>query len=179
MSMFLKPFRQYDEADVVNLYSLVENSGDAGDLCELVSMNPSALDGFGGNISPFAGIQIPRKETLAKVRLATSGSECLVIGMSLWNVRESDALGRPLQYDYQRWAELQVVYSGQTLPVLTRGIVHISGFTGTPGPGSGIGVDSGGAGRWSVLPVCQTPNLGKFLSSTGADGAAIAFLNIK
>ncbi len=178
--MNIKPFRQYDENDVINLFSLAEASGNAGDLAELVSWNPSDSDGYDINneLSPFAGQAIPRYVNKAKVKLATSGSNALVLGALLWNVREQDALGRPLIYNAQRYQELQVVTSGQTVPIMTRGLLTVSGFTGTPAAGSGIQVDDAGNGNWKVVHSSVTPSLGKFLSSTGADGYAIALLHV-
>lgn len=179
--MNIKPFRQYDENDVINLFSLAEASGDAGCLAELQAWNPSDSDGYDINneLSPFAGQAIPRYVNKAKVKLATSGNNNTVIGALLWNVRENDALGRPLIYNAQRYLELQVVTSGQTIPLMTRGILTVSGFVGTPGVGSGIQVSDAGLGDWKVVHSSVTPSLGKFLSSTGADGYAIAWLNIK
>lgn len=178
--MKIKPFRSYDEHEVINLYSLLEDSGNAGDFVEYVSWNPSDSDGYDGstNLSPFGGISIPRYVSKAKVKLATSGSENVVAGILLYDVRTNDALGRPLIFDAQRYNELQVVYSGQTVPMCKRGMVVISGFAGTPAPGSGIGVHNSTAGGWKVLGPAVTPSLGKFLSSTGADGYAVANLLI-
>lgn len=179
--MKIKPFRQYDENDVINLFSLAEASGNQGELVELQAWNPSDSDGYDTNnqLSPFAGIDIPRYVNKAKVRLATSGNTNIVLGALLWDVREQDTLGRPLIYNAQRYQELQVVTSGQTVPVLTRGIMVVSGFTGTPAAGSGIQTDDGGNGNWKVVHPSVTPTLGRFLSSTGADGYAVAFLNVK
>ena len=177
--MQLLPFRQYAEEDVINLYSLVEASGDAGCLTELVSFNPSETDEMvDGGLAPYAGMYSPRIATKAKIQLATSGSEAKGVGMALWNVRETDDLGRKLILDNQRYNELQVVISGQTLPVLRRGIVTVKGFAGTAGPGSGIGVDNAGAGGWKVLAAGASNSLGQFLSSTGTLGQAVAFLNV-
>lgn len=179
--MNLKPFRQYDENDVINLFSLAEASGDAGCLAELQAWNPSDSDGYDNNneLSPFIGQAIPRYVNKAKVKLATSGNTNSVLGALLWNVRELDSLGRPLIYNAQRYQELQVVTSGQSVPILTRGLLTVSGFTGTPGPGSGIQVDDNGLGNWKVVHSSVTPSLGKFLSSTGADGYAIALIITK
>jgi hypothetical protein len=179
--MRLKPFRQFDENDVINLFSLAEASGDAGSLVELVSWNPSDSDGYDSNaeLSPFPGITIPRYVSKAKVKLATAGSEDKILGAMLWDVREQDVLGRPLIYTMQRYLELQTVTSGQAVPVVTKAILTVSGMTGTPAPGSGIGVDAGGNGNWTVIGPAVTPSLGKWLSSTGADGYAIASLHVK
>lgn len=178
--MRLKPFRAYDEHDVINLYSLVENSGNAGELVQFVSWNPSDSDGYDGsnNLAPFGGITIPRYVNKAKVSLSTSGSTLNVVGALLWDVRQTDALGRPLIYDAQRWQELQVVYSGQTVPICKRGILIVSGYEGTAGAGSGIAAGDGGLGAWKVVDITATPILGRFMSTSGADGFAVAYLNV-
>lgn len=178
--MQLKPFRAYDEHDVINLYSLLENSGNAGDLVQFSSWNPSDSDGYDAtnNLSPFPGLTIPRYVNKAKVALSTSGSTNVCAGILLWDVRTNDALGRPLIYDAQRWNELQVVYSGQTVPLAKRGMFVVSGYEGTAGPGSGIAAGDSTAGAWKVVGPAVTPSLGKFMSTSGADGFAVAFINV-
>lgn len=177
--MRIKPFRQYDEHDVINLYSLAEASGNAGELVELQAWNPTDSDGYDGstNFAPFNGISIPRYVNKAKVRLATSGNTNIVLGAMLWDVRETDALGRPLNFDAQRYYELQVATSGQTVPVMTKGMLLVSGHEGTPGPGSGIATADGGLGNYKVVGPAVTPNIGRWLSSTGSDGYAFAYIN--
>jgi hypothetical protein len=178
--MLLKPFRSYDEHDVINLYSLAESSGNAGDLVQFQSWNPSDSDGYdiNQNLSPFAGMSIPRYVGNAKVRIAPAGGDAgIVAGALLYDVRNTDALGRPLIYDAQRWNELQVVYSGQVVPICKRGILIVSGFSGTAAPGSGIGVGAQSNGQWSVIGPAVTPNLGKWMSTSGADGYAVGYLN--
>lgn len=177
--MKIKPFRQFDEHDVINLYSLTQDSGNAGDLVKFGTWNPSDSDGYaGGNLAPFAGMSIPRYVNKATVSLSTSGSTTACVGALLWDVRTVDALGRPLIYDAQRWLELQVVYSGQTVPIVKRAILVVSGYEGTAGPGSGIGAGDSTAGAWKVLGLDATPSLGKFMSQSGADGYAVAYLNV-
>lgn len=178
--MRLKPFRSYDEHDVVNLFSLAEASGNAGELVTFQSFNPSDWDGYdvNQNLAPFPGMTIPRYVNKAKVALAASGTTNLVVGALLYDVRTTDALGRPLIYDAQRYHELQVVYSGQTVPICKRGMLVVSGYEGTAGPGSGIAAADGGAGNWKVIGVNATPSLGRWLSQSGADGFAVAYLNV-
>lgn len=178
--MNLKPFRSYDEHDVINLMSLAEASGNAGDLVENQSFNPSDWDGYdvNQNLAPFAGMTIPRYVNKAKVKLATSGSTNNVVGALLWNVRSTDPLGQPLIYNAQRYAELQVVYSGQTVPICKRGILVVSGYEGVAGPGSGIAAGDGGLGAWKVVGINATPILGRFMSQSGSDGYAIGYLNV-
>lgn len=176
--MRLKPFRSYDESDVINLYALTEGSASAGDLVKFGTWNPDDSDSYTGNLAPFAGMRIPRMVSNARVSLASSGTVNTVVGAILWSVSETDALTRPLIYTPERYNALQVVTSGQNCPILKRGILTCSGFDGTPGPGSGIGVSNTTAGAWSVIGPAVTPSLGKWLSTTGADGYALAFLNV-
>lgn len=178
--MRLKPFRSYDEHDVVNIYSLAESSGNAGDLVENQSFNPSDWDGYDNNqnLAAFPGMTNLRYVNKAKVKLATSGSTTNVVGALLYDVRNTDALGRPLIYDTQRYNELQVVYSGQTVPICKRGMLIISGYEGTAGPGSGIVAGDNGNGAWKVAGLNATPILGRFMSQSGADGYAVAYLNV-
>jgi hypothetical protein len=179
--MQIKPFRAYDENDVLNIYSLAEASGNAGDLVQYQSLNPSDWDGYdmNNNLAPFPGMSIPLYVNKAKVAQSTSGSTTNVLGMAIWNTRQSDPLGRPLIYTPDRYMELHVVTSGQTLPVLKRGMVFVSGYEGTANAGSGIAAGDGGLGAWKVVGKDVTPNLGKWLSQSGADGYALAYLNVQ
>jgi hypothetical protein len=176
--MQLKPFRSYEESDVINLYALQESDVDAGHLVMFGTWDPDNSDGYGANLSPFGGMSIPRKVSNARVSLATSGSTNLVVGATLWAVKEQDALGRPLIYTPDRYNSLQVVTSGQNCPILKRGILVCAGFDGVPAPGSGIAVSDSTPGGWKVIGADETPSLGKWLSSPGADGFAVAFLNV-
>jgi len=181
--MNIKPFRVVNEYDVVNLYSFNGSAADKGNFVELTSFNPSSHNGWSTvNVgAAFDGTWSKRYTVNAKVSYTASGSQT-TLGMLLYSVSDTDENGQQLRFieKYKKDA-LCVVESGEAVPVLTRGIVEISGFQGTPGVGSGAYVSRSGDGSVVVgLPVLGTGSadygsqkVGKFLSTTGADGYAL------
>jgi len=174
--MELKPFRDYNEHDVVNLYAFDGSTASKGTFVEIQSFNPSNHNGYA---TVPAGALIDgtwsyRHQVNARVGATVSGSS-KVLGMLLYDVKETDENGELLKFKpkYKRDA-LNCVLSGEAVPVLTRGIVEIFGFQGTPGAGSGAAISDSGDGSIAVVaPSVTTARVGKFLSSTGADGYAL------
>jgi hypothetical protein len=68
-----------------------------------------------------------RYAVTAKVVDAGSGDN--VLGMTLWDVKETDENGEKLLYNPRKAAEMQAVISGQSVPVATRGVFLYSGAT--------------------------------------------------
>lgn len=124
----LMPYRQYSEHDVINLYSLLGASGDAGALVKVTSgaANPSNPDGYSSNQLGATVNTLSysfRYETKLKVEHTASGDDSFAaIGILLWDVRETDENGLPLRYFPQRAKEILAVISGQTVPIAMRGI---------------------------------------------------------
>lgn len=177
--MNIKPFRVVNEYDVVNLYAFNGASASKGNFVELTTFNPSSHNGWSAvNVgASYDGTWSKRYEVNAKVSYAASGSQ-KVLGMLLYDVSDTDENGQALRFieKYKKDA-MCVVESGEAVPVLTRGIVEISGFQGTPAPGSGAFISNSGDGS-VVVALPNTTGLpgqkvGKFLSSTGADGYAL------
>ena len=142
----LKPFRSYDEHDVVNLFALDDdtvnlNVDDAkikkGVLVSAAGNGwkntDEALDshGLGGASSTsapgksFANTVSLRYGTTARVNPTASGVAPL--GITLWDMAERDENGEKLLYHPRKAAEMQAVISGQTMPVLTKGVVLYKG----------------------------------------------------
>ena len=126
------PYRQYDEQDVINIFSLDTITGEAGSLVKISSANldldPTNLitrsDSLGyqnymGNASSLYP-EVPYKVT----KVATTGERPL--GILLRDVRSVDENGENLQYYPRKAEELQCVLTGQAVPVLTRGIVTLN-----------------------------------------------------
>lgn len=136
MAISLKPFRVYDEHDVVNLYAYSGTIGiSAGDkiakgtLVKVIgggwknSSDPTELLGSVG--ASYAGTVAQRYGTVAKVGLATSGA--VALGVILHDIGEVDENGELLKFNPRKASEMEMVLSGQTVPVLTRGILLYSG----------------------------------------------------
>ena len=142
----LKPFRSYDEHDVVNLFALNFNTvnldadGAKIEKGVLVTVadngwknTDEALDshGLGGATTTtapgksFANTVSLRYGTTARVAPTAAGE--VPLGITLWDMAERDENGEKLLYHPRKAAEMQAVISGQTMPVLTKGIVLYKG----------------------------------------------------
>ena len=142
----LKPFRSYDEHDVVNLFALNFNTvnldvdGAKIERGVLVTVadngwknTDEALDshGLGGATTTtapgksFANTVSLRYGTTARVAPTAAGE--VPLGITLWDMAERDENGEKLLYHPRKAAEMQAVISGQTMPVLTKGVVLYKG----------------------------------------------------
>lgn len=179
--MNIKPYRDYDEHDVINLYAYAGATASKGTIVEVVNFNPSDYAGWGNaNVgAAFDGTWSKRFEVKARVKAAESGST-KVLGMLLYDVSdvtENGELVRFLPKDAKIARHL--VGSGEAVPVATKGVFEVIGFNGTPSAGSGAFVADAGDGSIDVrLPNAPGVKIGKFLSSTGADGYALLKLEL-
>ena len=185
----LKPFRSYDEHDVVNLFALDFNTVDLNadpsvkiQKGVLVTVQGNgwkntdeALDSFGlggatSTSAPgksFANTVSLRYGTTARVE-PTATTE-VPLGITLWDMAERDENGEKLLYHPRKAAEMQAVISGQTMPVLTKGIVLYKGdLTLNRAVGAGVSVynSTSGDGELSLdNPSSAQTKIGKTLGA--------------
>jgi hypothetical protein len=172
----LRPFRDYDEKDVINLFAY---SGavplNKGTLVKIAVGFRNDLDTLEmlGSYGDFAvsNVVAQRYGALPKVVVADTGSN--PVGMTLFDIRELDENNIPLKYNLRKAAEMEAVLSGQAVPVVTRGTFLYSGAVGSVTAGSDA--YAGSAGQISAT---GTFKVGKFLGPTGADGSCLVWLNI-
>jgi hypothetical protein len=144
MAITLKPFRQYDEHDVINMFTYdVDATVTAGvqasagtivqttsggwkageDIHDLSATQPNAAvnnNSYGNTLSL-------RYNLLAEVTkfagLTDDGVDVVQpLGMLLHDVRTLDENGEDLRYNPRKADEMQVVVPGQAVPIVTRGI---------------------------------------------------------
>lgn len=183
--MNIKPFRDYDEHDVVNIFAFSgAATADKGTFVDVSTFFPSNYQGWGVEDvgATFDGVWSKRYNVKARVVNAVSGS-MKTLGMLLYDVRENDENGQPLRFieKYKKDA-MCVVESGEAVPILTKGIVSISGYNGVAGPGSGGCLSAANDGSLVVvhpatilasgLTNVPMTRVGKFISASGADGYA-------
>jgi hypothetical protein len=174
MAHILKPFRDYSEHDVVNLfaYSGPQDANGviatAGTVVKVIGngFQPIAASttpggtGFLGTIpvdlagavgAGFTNIVSDRYALTAKVTAATSGSAAL--GITLMNTQELDENGQKLVQFPRKAMEKGVVVSGQGVPVLTRGVVVYSGteIASAAVVGDGVYLSNLNAGELSTV----------------------------
>jgi hypothetical protein len=179
----LRPFRDYNEKDVINLFSVSGAPIDTtyqiiatkGSLVKVVGngfvadQDPETMLGNFGlfNVNNFVGQRygVPSQVALAGV----SDSP---IGMLLFDVRELDENGEFLKYRPQKAAEMEAVLSGQAAPVVTRGIFAVSGIqTGTTAIVAGNPVYVGSNGGFATSTAVSGKQVGIFIGGPGVTGA--------
>ena len=192
MAYKLRPFRDYDEHDVLNLFSYDTTNLSAGSINvtkgTLVKIatgwkNYDSGSELGGGIEFIGGagtlqpgnVVSQRYGVTAKVVYANTGET--PIGMTLYDVRDTDENGEQLKYNPRKAAEMQVVIPGQAVPVVTRGIFLVQGVLGTPTAGGtayagGTGQITSSTGLFNITNVA----IGKFLGAADVNGETLVKL---
>jgi len=140
MAHDLRPFRQYSEQDVVNLYAysgdstlvrkglVVKIMGD-GFAPDTTSNGYDVNQRLGDVGAAYNNVVSQRYGATPKVGATASGDRA--VGLTLMDIRETDENGEKLVFNPRKAAEMGVVISGQAVPILTKGIVMYSGVTVT------------------------------------------------
>jgi hypothetical protein len=196
----LLPLRDYDEHDVVNMYSL-EGTGLAGQLVKVKNLD---LDEellwdrdqpVGADFSDL-GIYSNRFVNPAKVTPTVNGDTIYdgILGLTLVDTREFDENGQKLILGHRRKAnENSAILSGETVPVITKGIFLIgsAGYVGTPAVGKVAVPHTGGAGKLYAADPTNTVEfgptgtysedqvVGRWLSATGSRQNGYALLKLE
>ena len=177
----LRPLHDYDEHDVINLFSwsgavpaykgtLVKIASPSG---FVASHDPVEM--FGGAGNAYNNTVSERYRTSAQVTTCTSGSagtKDVPLGMLLYDVREDDENGEKLIFNPRKAAENDYVISGQAVPILTRGIVLYSGATlaaDTVNPGDTVYAAAAGELAKDADHVADAPAVGKALGMKDAN----------
>jgi hypothetical protein len=192
MAYKLRPFRDYDEHDVLNLFSYDTTGLNAGSINitkgSLVKIATgwknydSGVD-LGGGIEFIGGagtlqptnVVSQRYGVTAKVVVSTTGET--PIGMTLFDVRDADENGELLKYYPRKAAEMQAVIPGQAVPVVTRGVFLVQGVLGSPSAGGtayagGTGQITSSTGSAGIANVA----IGKFLGPADTNGETLVKL---
>lgn len=168
----LLPFRQYNESDVLQLWSL-DGTGLNGQLVTIqaAGQDPATSMGAYRNASPAPyapvnvanyGYGIPRKVRPTNV----NDNKFSVVGLTLHTTAINDENGNPLvSQPYNRTLERGFVQTGFAVPVLTRGVVTLkfAQVNGNANPG-----DIGVAGANGVINVVANTAANVITTSTGA-----------
>jgi hypothetical protein len=179
----LRPFRDYDEKDVMNFAALcgVDLPVHKGTLVKLavglkVDQDPLEMLGSYGTFT-VANTVLQRYGVTPKIVVTQTGET--PIGMTLYDCREVDENDRPLKYDKHKLDEMEALLSGQAVPFVTRGIFQVSGagVTGTA-VSAGASAYAGANGLITASIEAANVKIGKFLGPTGSDGSAVLWLQI-
>tara|TARA_R110001592_G_scaffold28691_3_gene104971 strand:+ start:538 stop:1128 length:591 start_codon:yes stop_codon:yes gene_type:complete len=129
----LRPFRDYSEHDVVNLFAFGDDAASLGttDSIQAGSVvkvkSPGWTNGqeteFLGDVGAnFSNTVSERYGVTAEVEYTDGGGDEAALGITLYDVREYDENGEALKFNPRKAAELQAVLTGQAVPVATRGM---------------------------------------------------------
>lgn len=192
MAYKLRPFRDYDEHDVLNLFSYDTAGLSAGSINvtkgTLVKIstgwkNYDSSSELGGGLEFIgsAGTLAPnnvvsqRYGVTAKVIASTTGET--PVGMTLFDVKDVDENGEQLKYKPRKAAEMQAVIPGQAVPVVTRGIFLVQGVLGTPAAGGTAYAGATGqiTASTGTFPVSNVA-IGKFLGAADTNGETLVKL---
>lgn len=174
--MNLKPFRDYDEKDVINLFAIaaVTNKGslvkvttgwEASDELEML--------GSAGAFAP-ANVISQRYGVNAKVTASEASDTGKPLGITLFDVKETDENGELLKFNPRKATEIGAVLPGQAVPIVTRGIFLMEGVEGTPVAGAYayVGSASGAISANSASTVI----VGSFLGAKDANNCVLVKL---
>lgn len=173
--MKIRPLRDYDEHEVLNFFAYDLDSGDAGEFVKVDASNGAELTDHLDTAAigaQFANTVGKRWTVPARVTHTSSGEDPL--GMLLYDIRETDENGEKLIFRPQKAIEMNVVRSGESVPVLTRGVVLMlsGGVTNDPVPGtSAYSQDNGGVG--TDEGVSGAGKIGTWLGARDANGDAL------
>lgn len=182
----LRPLRDYNEKDVLNLYTFSGQTSTSqvinkGTLVKIVGEGwrndnePTELLGSYGDFS-VNNVVAQRYGTPAKVGYCGTGTTEYPIGITLFDIRELDENSIPLKYNPRKAAELEACISGQTVPIVTKGVFLYSGLTGSITAGAPI--YAGVSGTITATQQGSGRQVGIALGVTGVDGSALIRLSI-
>lgn len=176
-NVYIKPLRDYDPHDVINLYAYTGDSLTKGNFVAITrgydtDVEPNNVHGQAG--ASYTNVYSPRWSITPRVGIAYSGNSISPLGMTLRTVVETDENGNKLLYDRQKQDELQAILSGQAVPILTKGLVLYSGIQGATAITAGIplyvaGPGVIGAGGLDTVGLAAD-KVGKTLGAPGTDG---------
>jgi hypothetical protein len=169
--MTIRPFRDYSEHEVVNLFAL-QGEGNKGTFVTAVGNGFSFDTPSNFEDDSFINGSVSARFTVAqKVTAAPSGTHpALVLGMTLKDVKYRDENGYPLKFDPKKAAERDLVISGEAVPVVKRGLFLYDGISGTPGFGSGLAVSDAGDGSLKVVAPGHSHAVARALGPKDANG---------
>jgi len=208
MSCTLRPFRDYDEKDVINFFSVSGYTGltqviTRGTLVKIVQGWQSTDEpvAFLGSVAnTYNNTQSLRYGAYAQVAACGAGDSPL--GILLKDVRELDENGEQLKFNPVKAAEMDVVVSGQAVPIVTRGIFLYSGtiLTGQTPTGhtklyaaaggelttgvttglyqSGVFIVPTGGGLGYNISGVTSPSVGFCLGAKDSNGCVLIRLNV-
>ena len=146
----LRPFRDYDEKDVINLFSLQTGAtlpvlkGTMVKLHTTGWQSDQELSLLGDVGTSVTNVTSQRYGVAANVDLC--GATDMPLGMLLHDVRSTDENGELLKFNPRKAAEMEAVIEGQAVPIVTKGIFLMKDIAGST-PTVGAKIYAGASGE--------------------------------
>ena len=145
----LRPFRDYDEKDVINLFARILATGtNAGGAISLgtdwsgrlshghvVALDNGwnkglelheLMEDAGAGSAGLSNVTTQRYGVTAKIKSA--GGDLIPLGLTLHHVAAYDENGEQLNFNPRKASELEACIDGQAVPVVTRGMFLVNGI---------------------------------------------------
>mgnify|MGYP003636429329 FL=1 len=183
----LKPFRDYSEHDVLNLFafgdvdvilnaSTVVYAGSAVKVKTGWSNTNEPQDMIGDVGAAYANTVSERYGVNADVQYTDGGADEAALGITLYDVREFDENGEALKFNPRKQEELQCSLTGQAVPIATRGVFLMA--TGAWASSAGLLQDNDvfatGNGQLTTQGTKAVNNrIGRTLGGPDADGSVL------
>ena len=182
----LKPFRDYSEHDVINLFAFGDPAVTlgttdviyAGSAVKVRSgwQNTDELSFIGNVGAGYNNTFSQRYGVGADVEYTAVGADEASLGITLYDVREYDENGEKLAFNPRKQAELQASLTGQAVPIATRGVFLMAtgAWASSPGVVFNQDVFATGNGQITTLGAKATNNrIGRTLGNPDADGSVL------
>jgi len=182
----LKPFRDYSEHDVINLFAFGDPAVTlgttdviyAGSAVKVRSgwQNTDELSFIGNVGAGYNNTVSQRYGVSAEVEYTDGGADEAALGITLYDVREFDENGEKLAFNPRKQDELQCSLTGQAVPVATRGVFLMAtgAWASSPGVVFNQDVFATGNGQITTLGAKALNNrIGRTLGNPDADGSVL------
>ncbi len=130
----IRPLRDFDEHEVLPTFFTVSGTIPFAKGTFVYIVSGASADNttqqLGDVGAHYQNVVSQRYGVSPLVGACKSGSAC--VGMTLYDVRETDENGEKLILHPDKMARMQAVPSGWPVPILRRGFVQYSGFTNSP-----------------------------------------------
>ena len=175
----LRPFRDYNEHDVINLFKFSGTiPANKGTLVKVIGdgwKTTDELERLGSVGATYNNVQSERYGVAAAVGVAGAGET--PVGMLLYDVKEEDENGEKLKFNPRKAAEMDVALSGQAVPVATKGVFLYSGATlaaQSPVGGTALYTAAGG----EITTGSAGTKVGQALGAPDSDGVVLIKLEL-
>ena len=187
----LRPFRDYDEHDVLNLFAFGDDAVSlgvtdvvyAGSVVKIKTgwKNDDETQDMIGNVGAgYDNTVSQRWGVTAEVEYCNGGAET-PLGITLFDVREYDENEEALKFNPRKQDELQAVLTGQAVPIATKGtfLFATGAIAGGVAFAAGSSVYTSGDGQITAsVGAPANTKIGKSLGGPDSDGSVLVKLEL-